>query len=133
MFVSCAGGSLNLVSAMCLLEETSLDRLCVWERSVKSGVGVCRQGMLSVFVLEILYKHVFLWVCACNYGFPPLCLSLPLCFLCYLVIVTLVLSCSYCPHTAVTVCTPVSPLLDLPSSAVGPSQGLSEGLRHEAA
>lgn len=50
--------------------ETSLDRLHVWEKSVKSGVGEGWRGVLSVFVLGILCKHVFLWVCAYNYGFP---------------------------------------------------------------
>lgn len=53
--------------------ETSLDRLHVWEKSVKSGV---EGGVLSVFVLGILCKHVFLWVCAYNYGFPSPCRSL---------------------------------------------------------
>lgn len=60
-----------------LVVEMSLDRLSVWERSVKSGVGVP-----AVFALEILCKHVFLWVCACNYGLPSLPPSL--CFSCYL-------------------------------------------------
>lgn len=59
--------------------ETSLDRLHVWEKSVKSGVEEEEEeGVLSMFLLEILCKHVFVWVCACNYGFPSLLLSLSL-------------------------------------------------------
>lgn len=40
---------------------------CVGE---ECEVGCGGGGVLSVFVLGILCKHVFLWVCAYNYGFP---------------------------------------------------------------
>lgn len=131
MLFSCPGESLNVVSAECLVVETSLDRLNVWEMSVKSGVGVCREGGLRVFVLKILCKHVFLWVCVCNYGLPSLFLSFSLCLSFYLGHYD-ILSSSYCPCKFKTVYT-TSPFFVLPSSAAGPSQGLSEGLRHEAA
>lgn len=102
MFVSCAWGSLNLVSAECLVVETSLDRLHVWEKSLVSGRG--GRGVLSVFVLGILCKHVFLWVCAYNYRFPSPRLSLSLSFSCYLCHCDLLtISCSYCPCTVVNV------------------------------
>lgn len=35
--------------------------------------------VLRVFALGIMCKHVFLWVCACNHGFPfTACLTLSL-------------------------------------------------------
>lgn len=42
---------------------------------MKSGVGVCSGGF-SVFVLEVLCKHVFFMGVYCNYGFPSMPLSL---------------------------------------------------------
>lgn len=65
--------------------KTSLDRIHVWERSVKSaedeeeneqeGGGGCAESVW----LGIMCKHVFLWVCACNHGFPfTACLMLSL-------------------------------------------------------
>lgn len=78
-----------LVSAECLCgKKTSLDRIHVWERSVKSAEDEEENeqeeregggGVLRVFVRRIMCKHVFLWVCACNHGFPfTTCLALSL-------------------------------------------------------
>lgn len=70
-------------------------------------------GALAVFVLEILCKHVFLWVCAYNYGFPLLPLSLSVSHV-ILVIVTFFLSRSYCPCTLINVYTLTSALFPCP-------------------
>ncbi len=108
-------------------------------RGVRSLVWGCGRGGggFTVFVLEILCKHVFLWVCASNCGFPSLHLSLSVSLFSHVisVMMTFSLSRSYCPCTVSDVCTPTSPLFFFPSptAAVGASQGLSEGLRHEAA
>lgn len=61
MFASHASGSLNLVSPERLVVKTSLDRLSVWERSVKSGVGVWR----GRFVCLCLKSCVSMSFCGC--------------------------------------------------------------------
>lgn len=47
--------------------ETSLDRLREWVKSVRSSGGGGAAYSNSAY---FLCKHAFLWVCACNYGFP---------------------------------------------------------------
>lgn len=132
MLVSCALGSLNLVSGDCLMVATSLDRIHVWETSVKFGWGRGGGGgVLSVFVLEILCKHVFLWVCA----FPRLRVSLSVSrYLCHGDILTCLFLLSLCGYRCLHADASSSFFFfSLPSPVVGAPQGLSEGLRHEAA
>lgn len=79
-----------------------------------------------MFVFGILCKHVSQWVCVC------VCVSLAavsVSLFCDLIFVTVtfLLSRSHC--AVIIVDGPASP----PLSAAGPSQGLPEGLRHEAA
>lgn len=89
---------------------TSLDRIHVWEKSVNlggggEGRGWVGGGVLSVFVLELLCKHVFLWVCA----FPCLRVSLSVSrYLCHGDILTI--ACSHCPCSVIGVYTLMPPL-----------------------
>ena len=69
-------------------------------------------------------------MCAFNYGFPLLYLSVSLCYLGHSDIATVLFLLSLCSYHCLYANISSS---SFPSSTVGPSQGLPESLRHEAA